>query len=252
MTEPRNSFGRVALITTEDYITRHRLLENGELAAEVQALAEHFQVLTTSSVVSALGLNAPVPDDKNCDQPFATQHDHLLRIPGSRGITTIDSALGGILATGFHLVEGRIDAIAYLAEPSQSTLPEGWLLCHAAKAHNVPLARNVATLRGMAKFWLRHAMLQDSPFPPRIPREARSLTTPLRGIEAGDRGIALMAHDTKMLDLCRLIVERRDYIMKMYQFILAMGSTGRWVGRLPKRDRTAQCGRALGIGPVGA
>jgi len=96
---------------------------------------------------------------------------------------------------------------------------------------DVPIASDYATAKACARAWKADIAQQRYPlFRDRAPREP----SPLSGLTGEDTVLAMIAHDQMKLDLCCFAVQHASHIFSRYDYVLATGTTGKWLKRFMK------------------
>lgn len=233
-----SKLGRIAFITTPEYRAAHRLDVEAFVYRHLYMLCRSFEVLSTgrtydliaeilerpfgevhaASVTAAMGL--PVEGERDLDRWRVVIREGLSkRLPG----------IQGMIELSHDLVEGRLDAVIHLTDwHDVSGKPDSMVLRREANVHNVPIASDIASARSVIT--TLSSLLARSPkgpiFPARLPAER-----PLDGLKPGDRVLGLIAHDGMKLDMCCFVVEHAQKIFRDFDWVLATGTTGKWLKR---------------------
>jgi methylglyoxal synthase len=170
-------------------------------------------------------------------------------------LTPLGRSIVGMIELTFELVEGRLDAVLHLTNWEDVVgKPDSMALRREANVHNVFIASDLVAARLAVASWTRARIGDPSEptFPPRpVLREA-----PLDGLPRGARVLALIAHDQMKLEMCRFFVEHMQRIFDDNDFVLATGTTGKWIKRFAvaagrsQRDVDAKV-RLCYSGPLG-
>ena len=135
----------------------------------------------------------------------------------------------GMIYIAYELVEGRLDAVIHLTDwEDKSAKPDSAVLSREANVHNVPIATDPDTARAHIESW-NACLAKGSSETPVFRKRDQSQEPPLTGLKKGDRVIAMVAHDNMKLELCRFCIANSSHIFKKYDWILATGTTGKWL-----------------------
>lgn len=245
--------GRIAFITTPDFRTSRRESAECFIYRNMYSLCMYFSVLTTGRTQSELL-------DEILDRPLSkTKREHRemmgedMRVAFQSqthldqwkdvvrtGLEKTMSGYRGMIHVAYELVEGRLDAVLHLTDwVDKSAKPDSAVLSREANVHNVPAATDVDTATAFIKSW--HASIAKASKRPRLFRERTGPDKPpLHGLEPRHKVLALVAHDNMKLEMCCFAVEHAAHIFDLYEYILATGTTGKW---LKKYMKAAQRGR---------
>jgi methylglyoxal synthase len=242
-----DKLGRIAFITTPEYRAAHRPDIETFVYRHLYMLCRSFEVLSTGrtydliseilarpladvdtgSITAAIG--AGVENERDLDQ---------WRAVIQAGLHRRRQGIQGMIELSHDLVEGRLDAVVHLADWHDiSGKPDSMVLRREANVHNVPIASDIDSARAMlATLSSQLAQFPEGPiFPPR-PSGAR----PLEGLNEGDRVLGLIAHDAMKLEMCCFVVEHADTIFRDFDWVLATGTTGKWLKRFVRAARRSQ------------
>lgn len=157
------------------------------------------------------------------------------------GWEAVMGSFPGMIELAVKLMEGQIDAVIHLTDwQDMSAKPDSAALWRQANVHRVPFAPDIRTAEEFIASWKALIARQTVPegkaqlFKPRGQVE----NPPLDGINSKHRVLAMIAHDAMKLELCQFVVEHASEILRKYDYILATGTTGRWLKEFMKKVAT--------------
>jgi methylglyoxal synthase len=148
-----------------------------------------------------------------------------------RSLRPVEGSIQGMITVAYELVEGRLDAVIHLTDwEDMNAKPDTAVLWREANVHNVPIAADVHTAASYVEAWNAH--LARTRTAQRVFRDREVISgRPLEGIEVGQRVLAMIAHDAMKLEICRFAVENAATIFDQFDYVLATGTTGKWIRR---------------------
>lgn len=234
--------GTIAFITTPVYRERRYEMAKKFICTHMYTLCRHFHVVCTGRtaefVIDAV-TNPPIDAGPwICEDLNAESLTDDLRSAWRETIeanitdNAVTESVPGMICLMHSLVEGGIDAVIHLSDwQDKSAKPDSAVLSRQANVHDVPMASDVTTANACARAWKAAIAQQRFPlFRDRTPREP----SPLSGVTSEDTVLAMIAHDQMKLDLCRFAVEHASHIFSQYDYVLATGTTGKWLQRFMK------------------
>ena len=241
--------GRIAFITTPEYRDKHPGEVEEFAFRYLYPLCNWFEVLSTGRTyghVMNIVARRPIDDVNRSMIEEGTQflvdtEEDLLRWQKTieQGLVQMRPSIQGMIELAFELVEGRLDAIIHLTDWADvAGKPDSMVLRREANVHNVPIASDIHTAATALKTWgsrIVASPMDTSIFPRRKPPEE----LPLDGLAADNKVLALIAHDQMKLEMCCFVVEHAQKIFGEFDFILATGTTGKWIKRF-----ALACGRS--------
>ncbi len=246
-THPEGKRGRIGFSTTPLFREKSEKQIETFVYEHLYSLCLEFDVLVTGGTHDWLEKNI-------LRKRFARLEDaNRERIVKDKKITDLDAAgfkhwkdtiksgmkptMGGIrgmIHVTYELVEGRLDAVIHFARwEDKAAKPDTEVLSREANVHKVPIATDLGTAQAFAQSW--KGSIAQAPNTRVFKKERdQPKEPPLKGISPGDRVLAMVAHDKRKLAICRFAVEHAGRIFDDYQYILATGTTGKWIKRFMK------------------
>jgi methylglyoxal synthase len=236
----RQPHGRVAFITTPAYRDNRKAELETFVHRHLYELCNAFEVLCTGGTyksVSEIISRTPAEADRSTIEQgtnFPIESDEDLarwRNTIKRGLREKRHSIQGMIEIANELVEGRLDAVIHLMQDSDMAgKPDSAVLRREALVHNVSIATDIHSAKSAIAAW-NARLSKISPGTAIFPDRERPKTLPLEGLEPHHRILALVAHDGKKLDLCCFAVQYASQIFNDYDYVLATGTTGKWLKR---------------------
>jgi methylglyoxal synthase len=230
--------GRIAFITTPEYRNKHPEEIEDFICRYLYRLCNSFEVLSTGRTYGHIMnfISRPLDQldraaiEEGTQFPIEREVDLLhWRRTIEQGLTPTRPSISGMIELAFDLVEGRLDAVIHLTDWADvAGKPDSMVLRREANVHNVFIASDIHSAISAVGTWTsRLAKLPSTApiFQHRDPPEE----LPLKGLAPDHRVLALIAHDNMKLDLCCFMVEHAKQIFDDFDYILATGTTGKWL-----------------------
>lgn len=238
-TSGRQPLGRIAFITTPRFRDAHAGVIRHFIHGHLYSLCNNFEVLTTGTTHEFIAktIHGRCEAEQRRliarDTGFAVQTDEQLKVWSEtieRGLKKQLPSIQGMIAITYELVEGRLDAVIHLTDwEDLSAKPDSAVLWREANVHNVPIAHDVDTAGGYVAAW--KSRLTNASTTTVFPERAKAKDPPLRGIKVGSNVLAMIAHDEMKLEMCHFAVQNASRISQRFDYVLATGTTGRWLRR---------------------
>lgn len=242
--------GTVALITTPNFRDAH---ENDTVLQDfvyenLYPLCRHFDVLCTGSTYKLLSQIVEARLDQRAQQ-LVSQGSEIdvsrksdqesWRRTINNSLTELRPGFPGMIEVAYRLVEKRLNAVIHMTDwRDLPAKPDTAVVWREANVHDVPIATDIETARAFIQAW--RAAVPGLKGDDVLYTSSGYETSPLEGIDAGHRVLALIAHDRMKLDLCRFAVEYSQTIFDNFDVILATGTTGKWLREyMLARERSA-------------
>lgn len=259
-----NKRGRIAFITTPNYRKNNSERIGDFIYKHFYSLCSAFEILTTGRTYEFIEdvLNRPMSEvncsliSKDTRFPISTEEDHSRWKSGiQQGLTPLLGSIQGMIEIAYELVEGRLDAVIHLTDWDDVIgKPDSMVLRREANVHNITIASDIQTAEAAVSTW--NSLLARIPEPlPIFSKQDTPTESPLAVIKPGDRVLALIAHDAMKLDICCFMVENAKTIFREFDYILATGTTGKWLRKFVlatgRAEKDAERIRCCLSGPYG-
>lgn len=232
--DPTNDRARIAFVTTPKCRDTHSDQIEDFIQRYLHLVSSFSEILVTGGTYSfVMNMLDRLPSEAACGNPTASNlagaHHLDLRQQFERTLVQMLPNLQGMIEIGYELVEGRLDAMIHLSDWEDiSAKPDSAALRRQANVHNVPIASDIHSARAFVEAWI-----SDIKSGCTLVRQKRLAAgdSPLTGIQPSDSVIAMVAHDNMKLELCRFAVRHATEIFDRFDFVLATGTTGKWLKR---------------------
>jgi methylglyoxal synthase len=242
MPEPK----QIAFITTPEYRKNHEQLVREFVLRHLYPLCKWFKVLSTGRTYDHVMKSIVNPQEQkdlhnqddlsmiaesmNIDLPLEDKDIMRWRDTINKGLVKNSQSIKGMIELAYELVEKRLYAIIHLTDWADvSGKPDSMVLRREANVHDVPIASDIHSAAAAIKNWSSKIATDGikKVFKPRDELELHK--SPIYGINPENNVIALIAHDQMKLEMCCLVVEHASKIYNDFDFILATGTTGKWI-----------------------
>jgi len=230
--------GRIAFITTPEYRNKHSQKIEEFIYKYLYRLCNSFEVLSTGRtyghIMNFISLPSEKLDRKRIEEgvQFSIETDDDLirwRKTIEHGLVPLRTSISGMIELELELVEGRLDAVIHLTDWADvAGKPDSMVLRREANVHNIPIASDFYSAASAVTTWM--GLLARTP-PDELIFTQRNPPSilPLEGLTSTHKVLALIAHDQKMLDMCRFVVQHAKKIFEEFDYILAPGTTAQQV-----------------------
>jgi methylglyoxal synthase len=228
--------GRVAFITTDNYRKDHRPQLERFVYEQLYKLCSHFAVLSTGTTYEKVfeilyGRSASQNLEliaRSNGLSISGEHDlEPWRRTIEAGMERHPQSVEGMIEITYELVEGRLDGVIHLQDWQDIRNVDSLVLRREANVHDVPIASDLRTAESLTSAWDIRA--RQDPEREIFKKKEPPKDFPLLGLTPEDRVLALIAHDGKKLEMCCLIVEYSRQIFKNFDYVLATGTTCKYV-----------------------
>lgn len=230
--------GRIAFITTPEYRNKHSEEIEDFIYKYLYRLCNSFEVLSTGRtyghVMNFINLPLGKLEQKRIEEgaQFSIESEEDLarwRKTIEQGLIPLRTSVTGMIELELELVEGRLDAVIHLTDWADvAGKPDSMVLRREANVHNVPIASDINSAESSVAAWmslLAKTSSDKSIFEQREPAKV----LPLIGLTPEHRVLALIAHNLMQLEMCCFVVEHSKKIFDEFDYILATGTTAKWV-----------------------
>jgi methylglyoxal synthase len=238
----------VAFITTPRFREKHGDEVTDFVATDLWHLCRMFNVCSTGGtyeeilkIIGSIKYGDPISKRIVDALPVQIDSEDDLQKqwqrPIERNLRGVEGGYHGMIRLTNDLIIGCIDAVIHLMDwDDVAAKPDTMVLRRQANVHDVPIACDLVTARAMVSGW-KARKARNVPdlelcraggrYTPILVDKTREQ---LERVNAGDRVIALIAHDGMKLEMCRFAVQHAKEIVE-YDAILATGTTGTWIKR---------------------